>query len=188
MELIRISDSKLKIVLSAEDMERFGIRCDTADYANTETRRAVWAILDEAKKQTGFNAASHRVYIQMYPSRAGGCELYVTKREGSICEPKDEVRRASLGIYRFSRMEDLLSVCVILQKHGFEGDSSAYTEGENCYLILREIRKANDALQKYAFIEEYGERLSGAERLSYIEEYAAPICQTGAVALLSSLK
>ena len=39
-----------------------------------------------------------------------------------------------------------------------------------------------------AFIEEYGERLSGAERLSYIEEYATPICQTDAVLLLASLQ
>ena len=190
MELIRISDAKLKIVLTAEDMECYGIRSDTADYANTETRRAVWAILDEAKKQTGFDAGGHRVYIQMYPSRAGGCELYVTKREKAAYEEaRGDARRTTIGMYRFSKMEDLLAVCTVLKKNGFVGDSAAYAEGDaRCYLVLNEVRGIGDALQKYAFIEEYGERLSGAERLSYIEEYATPICQTDAVLLLASMQ
>ena len=75
MELIRISDSKLKIMLNAEDMVHYAINSDLLNYENTETRRAVWQILDEAKQQTGFDAASDRVLIQVYPSRAGGCEM-----------------------------------------------------------------------------------------------------------------
>ena len=188
MELIRISDSKLKIVLSSADMEQYGIRCDTADYANTETRRAVWTILDEAKKQTGFDAGGNRVYIQMYPSRGGGCELYVTKREGHTRECAKETRRGSLGMYRFSCLGHLLSVCSLLQRGGFSGESSAYAEGKRYYLVLREMHTGVDAAYKHAFIEEYGERLSGSERLSYLEEYATPILPSNAVSVLSSLQ
>lgn len=188
MELIRISDSKLKIVLSSADMEQYGIRCDTADYANTETRRAVWTILDEAKKQTGFDAGGNRVYIQMYPSRGGGCELYVTKREGRACVGAKDTQKSSLGMYRFSCLGHLLSVCSLLQKGGFLGESSAYAEGERYYLVLREMHTHADAAHKNAFIEEYGERLSGSERLSYIEEYATPILPSDAVGVLSSLR
>ena len=49
------------------------------DYENTETRRAFWSILDEAKHRTGFDAASEKVFVQVYPSKSGGCEMYVTK-------------------------------------------------------------------------------------------------------------
>ena len=188
MEFIRISEAKLKIVLSAADMEHYGIRSESADYAGTETRRAVWAILDEAKKHTGFDAASSRICIQMYPSRGGGCELYVTRREGNERRTAEGVRHAMLSIYRFSHLENLLAVCAILQKSGFSGESAAYAEGERCYLILREMRTSDEARGRFAFAEEYGERLSGAERLSYIEEYALPICPTNAVSTLSSLK
>ena len=68
MELIRISDSKMKIMLSAEDMARYEITAERLNYENTETRRVVWQILDEAKQKTGFDAASDRVLIQVYPS------------------------------------------------------------------------------------------------------------------------
>ena len=79
MELLLISDSKLKVMLSEEDMRRYDLNAETVNYENTETRRAFWKILDEAKERTGFDAASDKVLIQLYPSRDGGCELFVTK-------------------------------------------------------------------------------------------------------------
>lgn len=79
MELILISDSKLKIMLTTDDMKAYALDCSTLDYDNTETRKAFWSILDEAKHRTGFDAASEKVFVQVYPSKAGGCEMYVTK-------------------------------------------------------------------------------------------------------------
>lgn len=79
MELIVISDSKLKIMLTSEDLREYSLDCSTLDYENTETRRAFWSILDEAKHRTGFDAASEKVFVQVYPSKKGGCEMYVTK-------------------------------------------------------------------------------------------------------------
>ncbi len=79
MELIVISDSKLKIMLTGEDMNRYSIDCNTLSYDNTETRRAFWSILDEVKHKTGFDAANEKVFVQVYPSKGGGCEMYVTK-------------------------------------------------------------------------------------------------------------
>ena len=73
MELIKISDTKLKITLTKDDMIRYELNCDTIDYDNTETRKAFWNILDHAKHVTGFDAASERVFIQLYPDKGGGC-------------------------------------------------------------------------------------------------------------------
>ncbi len=79
MELIVISDNKLKIMLSGEDLKQYSLDCSMLNYENTETRKAFWSILDEAKHRTGFDAASEKVFVQVYPSRSGGCEMYVTK-------------------------------------------------------------------------------------------------------------
>ena len=79
MELILINENKLKITLSRRDMKQYDLDCDTIDYDKTETRKAFWSILDEAKHKTGFDAAKQRVFIQLYPSKEGGCEMYVTK-------------------------------------------------------------------------------------------------------------
>jgi negative regulator of genetic competence, sporulation and motility len=81
MELIQISESKLKIMLAPEDLLRYELDPVSADwdYACTETRRALRTIFNEVREQTGFNAGDGRILLQFYPSRAGGCELFVTR-------------------------------------------------------------------------------------------------------------
>ncbi len=78
MELIPINESKLKIMLSENDMKELNI-CDEADCANNETRYAIRTILERAKAQIGFNTEGAEIFVQLYTSRSGGCELFVTK-------------------------------------------------------------------------------------------------------------
>lgn len=79
MELIRISESKLKVMLTGEDMRQYELNSVDLDCEDSETRHAFRCILEEAKSQTGFDTHNYRIFIQAYPCRGGGCELYVTK-------------------------------------------------------------------------------------------------------------
>ena len=79
MELLLITDSRLKISLTAADMASYDLSAESLDYANTGTRSAIWQILDIAKHRTGFDAADGRILLQVYPSVCGGCEMFVTK-------------------------------------------------------------------------------------------------------------
>lgn len=89
MELIRIGEGKLKVMLTEEDMALYALDDTASDCSGTETRRAVFAILDAAKAQIGFDAARDRVCIQMFRGRAGGCELFVscTEKGGRALPP-----------------------------------------------------------------------------------------------------
>ena len=51
MELIVISSSKLKIMLSADDMSKYALGAEI-DYADRKTRQAFRSILDEAREKT----------------------------------------------------------------------------------------------------------------------------------------
>lgn len=77
MDFLRIDENKLKITLTEEELLFYGMDLASLSYSSTETRRAFWAILDDAKHATGFDAAATRVSVQIYASRAGGCEMYV---------------------------------------------------------------------------------------------------------------
>lgn len=77
MEYLRINENKLKITLTREELHFYGMDLANLSYSSTETRRAFWAILDDAKHATGFDAAASRVSVQIFASRAGGCEMYV---------------------------------------------------------------------------------------------------------------
>ena len=147
MELIKISPTKLKIMLTPEDMREYEIDCESVDYARTETRRAFWSILDEAKHRTGFDAASERVYIQLYPSREGGCEMYVTK-VGLIAAPDGSTGPGMLRVaperrlaYSFDGLDTLLRACRQLRDSADAQNSAAFFDADGkCYLCFTGVR------------------------------------------------
>ena len=79
MELIRISEGKLKIMLTPPDMEKYHLSCDELDCTSEDTREAFRHIFDDACAEVDFKADGERLFIQLYTSRGGGCEIFVTK-------------------------------------------------------------------------------------------------------------
>ncbi len=187
MELILINNCKLKIMLSPDDMKEYDLSCDSVDYANTETRRAFWSILDEAKHRTGFDAASDRIYIQLYPSKSGGCELYITKLLSCPSEHSAErsppERELAFG---FDGIDPLLRVCQRLALTGFSGGASAFCdEAKHSWLFLSGVE--DEMLDRLAFVGEFGEELDPSDLHAYIDEYGHCIIGCDAVERLAEL-
>jgi len=177
MELILISDSKLKVMLSAEDMRRYDLNCEKLEDEDAASRRAFWNILDEARQRTGFDPAGERVFVQLYPSKSGGCEMFVTKlglRTGRG-EKKNvlgtgEIREIHTGekerteyLYRFTNLEELLQACRRMQAE-VNTPSLAYTDEARggFYLLLG---------KEISYIAEYNGTLCSAIDHGYIREH-----------------
>lgn len=204
MELILINPGKLKIMLTCEEMKKYELDTDNIDYDTTATRKAFWSILDDARSETGFDAASDRVFIQLYPSKKGGCEMYVTKlgettpplrgagggsKKARVASSGRGEDRGRLGAFAFDNMEALICVCRRLLAIRWRGESRAYRDQRGkCFLFLSNIFQcAYSPLDELSFISEYGTR-EDADRLRlYISEYAKCICESGAVQMLGNL-
>ena len=184
MELIMINSSKLKIMLSADDMTKYSLGSNI-DYAELKTRQAFKSILSEARERTGFDAESEKIYIQLYPSKKGGCEIYITKIDddsewieesppqkasetkslyksierssGIIPAHKRYSQKERKRIYSFADLENLISVCRRLLSVGWKGESSAFRdENGNFYIILKDKGSSEFAnCDKLSFIFEY---------------------------------
>lgn len=185
MELILISDTKLKVMLSAEDMQRYHISCDTIDYDNPHSRRAFWNILDEAKSRTGFDPAGNKVFVQLYPSREGGCEMFVTKlgvrgalrgAGGAEYDPsalKRGTPDTAETMYAFLCMEDLLAASRRLMCEKYADVARAYV-GEG-------IRRYYLSIPGGApWMPEYNARVCTPEETSYIYEHGRCFCSDAA--------
>lgn len=193
MELILISDKKLKIMLSPEDMRAYELDCDSVDYDNTETRRAFWSILDEAKHQTGFDAASERVYIQLYPSREGGCEMYVTK-VGLLPAACRAQKRGMLRVaserslaYRFCELSYMLSACRELLRLGFAAPSEAFLGKDGSYYLYINGVRGFSLPDELEFMSEFGEKQDAEHLRAYISEHGKIICKEDAIKTLGAL-
>lgn len=166
MELIVINPNKLKIMLSAPDMARYELESTHMDCADAHTRAAFRHIFDDARAEIGFDTQGERLFVQLYASKEGGCEIFVTKlgsqSEGNewesgerellrrICGEEEDMtanrsehRLSTVGARRisvaFRTMEDILVVCRRLLREGYRGRSAAYIdEGRDTvwYLFL----------------------------------------------------
>ena len=209
MELILINSSKLKIMLTGDEMKKYDLDTDRIDYDTTATRKAFWSILDDAKSETGFDAASDKVFIQLYPSKKGGCEMYVTKLGDTSPSPrtgkssrgaaKEKLQiispslrtggKARMGAFAFDSLSALLSVCHRLKGMNWQGESHAYRDGDGaCFLFLSDPDHGPyAAFDDLSFISEYGTR-ENADRLRlYISEHATCIREHDAVNVLGNL-
>ncbi len=195
MELIVISDDKLKIMLSEEDMQRYHISGDELDYSKLSTRTVLKSILTDAKNLTGFDTEGERFFVQLFTSAHGGCELFITKGEQddyTVDTPKEKAplspRRTYQSLYSFDSFYNLISSCRRLTPFKEDIDSTAYSDISGRYFLS--LKHANlspyTRLDKFTFLLEYGKRenLESFER--YIQEYGSWICKD-AVSVLGLL-
>lgn len=199
MEWIRISDNKLKIMLTAEDARRYALDCTNADYAEVLTRDAFRAILTDVRAESGFDASDEKIYIQMYPSKEGGCELFVTRlgllvsdeKEANEASKKSEKRtplphKRSVALL-FEELSHLLALCQRLQHSGYTGESEVWqAENGDWWLICKDGSSLFSA-KEYGFASEYAQLLGGHDVEIYLSEHGRCICGENAIALLAKL-
>ena len=181
---------------------------DKIDYDNTETRKAVWSILDYAKHETGFDAATGRICIQVYPEKNGGCEIYITKLQknelpsaGNMNYTNEKtaavVPKVVCAVYQFEDSENLMRVCKFLARRGYSAKSGAFVEQlphqKHRYflLIFENAPTAQGKKAKYLrenlFIGEFGTRMESETLVPYLKEHCRCFCEGDAVHMLAVL-
>ena len=215
MELIPISESKLKIMLDESDMKEYHIG-DEADCADGETRVAIRHILEKARDRIGFNTEGSEIFVKLYTSKRGGCELFVTKSSPctSYEEPKQSDKKSKKGkkdecralwvrgdaqmsdeksgfgrmIFSFETLGDLCRVCKVRLHSSLSRHSRAYKgEDDGFYLVLDNTNcAAYTRLDKLTFILEFGSRERTDHLTTYLCEHATPICEGDAISLLAN--
>lgn len=81
MKLYREGNNEIRIRLTKEDLASYSITAEDLDYDSAKGKRVIWELFDKAREETGFEAVGEKLYIQLYPTERGGCELFVTKLE-----------------------------------------------------------------------------------------------------------
>ncbi len=213
MELIPINNSKLKIMLDENDMKEYNIG-DEADCANSATRLAIRHILDCAKDKIGFNTEGSEIFVQLYTSKHGGCELFVTKSDPPVARDEKRIKKvkrsldgeecqalAARGetqmsgingnfgkmIFSFDTLKDLCLACKILSQRAEAIQSRAYKcEQGKFYLMLENANSsAYMRLDKMTFLIELGVREHSEHASTYLTEHATKICNSDAISILA---
>ena len=187
MEYILINDSKLKIILERQELAEWDISADELDYANPAARQVFEGLLGYAKKELGFDTAGHKVLLQLFPSKDGGCELFVT-RLGPSTEQRSprtekEKRNIEKKAYSFDKLSHLLAVCKRLSSMKYCGSSSAWFDESGKWFLLLSVEEDTD----FNFISEYGEVESPSALELYLCEYGTAVRREDAAIVLGKI-
>ncbi len=147
MDFLVVSDSKLKIMMSREDMSAYDIDGEDIDYDDPKTRRTFWKILDAARERCGFEVSGDKVLIQFYPSKDGS-EIFVTKlgvisagAERTISKSgKVAMLEAQLAIYKFDSLSAASEAARIISRDGGAHFPRAFCDERGAYYIITEER------------------------------------------------
>ena len=212
MEYILINESKLKVMLELNELERRCLEAASLDYVDPEAKKLFGDILSYAKDELGFDTTGYRVLLQVYPSKDGGCELFITKlskldKDGG--DKSDEKKQKSPEEYEergkhkkerherafsFERLEYLISVCKRLYESGISASAEIYVDSEGTwFLILCFDDEVYDRLFdllpicELSFISEYGQPHDPRALSIYLGEHAKLICRDDTIATFSKL-
>ena len=196
MDVLKISNTKVKIMLSEDDIKKYALDIAEVDYNDTKTRGKVWKILDFIKKNHGFNFDGSKLLIQFYPSRDGGAELFVTKLS-SLSKGNERFMSKSENVtmldskrtmYNFVNFTDLIQASKIINgAKSIKESELFYSDSEGYYLEITE-RGATRLGQicEFAILLEFATRTPD-ERIPYITEHCKKLTDGEAVEQLSRL-
>lgn len=208
MEYLIISESKLKVTLDLDELEKRSLEASALDYADPDAKKLFGDILYKAKEEHGFDTSGHRVLLQLYPSKDGGCELFITKlgaldseNNGSEPTPRkkgdaqsSQRKKKNERAFRFDRLSHLISVCKRLHESGENISASVFVDEEGVwFLILNFEDSLYDGLFdmlpicEFSFISEYGRPEDPSALSLYLCEHAKIICDKDALKLFCRL-
>ncbi|MBR2944961.1 MAG: adaptor protein MecA [Clostridia bacterium] len=190
MEIMKITDTSIKISMRAEEAQEYNLN-EQCELDAKEMKKSFARILNKAKREVGFKYAGENIVAEIFSSKDGGYEIFIsciTEEEKMYKEKVDDTtqkRPKQQLIYSFEALESLLIVAVRLETMGGFSRSSAYYDknARKYYLTIEDVSKKGLRL---AFINEYARQVKSST-LCYIKEYCQCILEGDAVPVLSSL-
>ena len=175
MKFEKISENKIRITLTVNDLKEKDINFHDFMSNPIETQDLFLDILEQAKEEVGFNTTDYRVKIEALAMIDGDFVVNITRMsetEKSATSPqkkKFKVRRKTVApkseqaIYKFDSFDDYCYFVQYLSQNNFSNISSiakkiiVYAYKNEYYLIFNDINVKYDNLVKfYSSITEFG--------------------------------
>ena len=191
MEFLVVSKTKLKAILDKEDMKKYKLDATATESDSIVTRRAFKEILAVAAQEAGFDTEKDKVLIQLYPSRDGGGELFVTKL-GTLT--KSDIKAISdsnnvtmlSNVSRLYKFESLDSLILGARSMRAQDINSQVYYIDGAYFLYAEEKCETGNLCEISKLCEFAQRLP-EKLVPYIKEQGKLIFGNDAIAKICTL-
>lgn len=206
MKFEKISENKIRITLTANDLLEKDINFHDFMSNPIETQDLFLDILEQAKEKVGFNTTDYRIKIEALAMIDGNFVVNITRMSETgkaVVAPqrkKFKVRRKTAepksehAVYKFDSFDDYCYFVQYLSKnnltnvHSIARKITAYTYKNEYYLIFNNINATHENLVKfYSSITEFGTYINNSSLfISKLQECGKVVIKNNA--LKTSLK
>lgn len=146
-------ENKIIVDLTTQDLAELDITYEDMDYANIETRRVIWTLLDRAGQALGRDIdPTGRMMIEAIPKQAGGCTMHFTiyqdekpayiahsaAAQGAVTAGTLK-KDAAVFTYEFHSADDLLDCAVNFVRSPLPHVRSALYGKDGVFRLLLEV-------------------------------------------------
>ncbi len=166
MEILQIAKGRLKVTLTAEELNEYAVDIDGMAYDGSASAQAFEEILAVVCAKTDLKTDRGQTYVQVYPSKEGGCELFFIHIDAEDDAPRALVPLSETQTYLcfFEQQEQMTHFLQLCRQNG--GRTSVFLLPErNGYVVLAE-KKGESGL----FLREHGVRVD-RRAAYYLEEH-----------------
>lgn len=197
MRIERISEDKIRITISNEDLSERNLSIDTLIYNTHESRALIWDMIKRAESEFGFTTSNAQLAIEAEPNTPEEYVVTITKIEEGTDEAFESIQKYIKGrykkndirkkrckktkkasspflIYSFDNISDLKSLTSRIGNR-YKGESKLYKRFNTYYLILKKSAWSS-SFPLTPILQEYGQRVSYVKFCEgFLNEYATQI-------------
>lgn len=143
MQIKKISNNKLKVILNSNDLNKKNIDIDSFLSNSVESQDLFFEILDLAEQEYDFNIENNKAIVETISLDNNIFILTITKLKNNfenMCEENSK-------IYCFENIDDIFNIYSLLDKQ----NTYIYEFGDKYYLVINNLSKdINKILSEYS--------------------------------------
>lgn len=173
MKIEKINDNKIKITLSAKDLEERNLDFQALRYNSPEAQNLFWDMIKCAESEHGFIASNCQLFIEAASIMDGNFIVTITKMTDSRALPtipspkskptairvkKKQMINSANAIIRFDKIDDLYDALLIeelpkINSKLYEYDKSYYLSIKPNMTQIQDFKKLVTLLSEFGNIE-----------------------------------
>ena len=186
MKFEKITDSKIKIIVSMQDMELNNISTENIFSNSTSSQKLLQSILNRAKQEIGFETGDSRLLVEAIMSSGVEYIFTITKLDDNQLYLE---KNNNLFIFKFIYFEDFLALCTFLKNFSFlclkdiSKNFSLIYYNNTYYLKFLKTKEYSIAIDYIKnFFDEFGEDVSNSTNIDgFLNEYGKVIFPKDAI-------
>lgn len=116
MKFEKITDTKIKIILSLRDMKLNNVSAESIFSNSASSQKLLQNMLNEAEKEIGFETGDSKLLVEAVMSSDEECTFTITKISDEVpcC-----LQNSNAFIFKFDNFDDIIDLCTFLNNLSF---------------------------------------------------------------------